>query len=160
MITDLRQTRLSLNDVERRLSNMERLLMTPAFDPSPNQFSPKVGGVGQNITLRGRNLNLVPVQVLVGAVSATVTSVAPTQLVAQVPAGATGEVRVTVITTGGSVVSDDTFTVLGGGPPPAFAASPNQFSPKAGGAGTDVTLFGTNLNVAPVSVLFGATAGQ
>ena len=160
MITELRQTRLTLGDVERRLSTMEQLLLTPAFDPSPNQFTPKVGGAGQNVTLRGRNLNLVPVQVLFGAVSATVTTVTPTQIVAPVPAGATGAVKLTIITTGGSVVSGDTFTVLGGGPPPAFAASPNQFSPKAGGTGTDVTLFGSNLNVAPVSVLFGATSAS
>jgi hypothetical protein len=160
MITELRQTRLTLGDVERRLSNMERLLLTPVFDPSPSQFSPKFGGAGQNVTLRGRNLNLVPVQVLFGAVSATVTSVTPTQIVAPVPAAATGAVKITIITTGGSVVSDDTFTVLGGGPPPAFAASPNQFTPKAGGPGTDVTLFGSNFNVAPVSVLFGSTSAQ
>jgi IPT/TIG domain len=159
MISDLRQTRLTLGDVERRTANLERLLLTPAFDPSPNQFSPKIGGAGQNVTLRGRNFNLVPVQVLFGAVSATVGSITPTQIVAPVPAGATGAVKITIITAGGSVVSDDTFTVLGGGPPPTFAASPNQFSPKAGGSGTDVTLFGSNLNIAPVSVLFGATAG-
>jgi hypothetical protein len=160
MITDLRQTRLTLGDVERRLSNIERLLVMPAFDSSPNQFSPKVGGGGQNVTLRGRNLNLAPVQVLFGAIAATVTSVAPSQVVAQVPAGASGAVKITIITTGGSAVSDDIFTVLGGGPPPVFAASPNQFNPKASGAGANVTLFGTNFNLTPVSVRFGATVAN
>jgi hypothetical protein len=158
MVVDLRQTRLTLADVERRLSTMERLLVTPEFDPSPNQFSPKVGGAGQNVTLRGRNLNLAPVQVLFGAVPATVTSVAPTQVVVQVPASASGAVKITIITTGGSDVSDDVFTILGGGPPPTFAAPPNEFVPKAGGSGTNVTLFGTNFNIAPVSVRFGAGA--
>jgi hypothetical protein len=157
MVTDLRQTRLTLSDVERRLSNMERLLLVPVFDPSPNQFTPKVGGAGTGVTLRGRNFDLAPIQVQFGAVAATVTSATPTQIVAPVPVGATGAVRITVITNGGSVVSDDTFTILGGGPPPLFAAAPNEFSPKVGGPGTNVTLFGTNLNVAPVAVRFGAT---
>lgn len=159
-VVDLRQTRLTLGDVERRMSTVERLLVMPTFDPPGTQFSPKVGNAAQSVTLRGRNLNLVPVQVLFGAAAATVTSVTPTQVVAQVPAAATGAVKVTVITTGGSVVSDDTFTVLGGGPPPVFAAPPNQFSPKAGPAGTNITLFGREFNVVPVSVLFGATVAN
>lgn len=156
-ITDLRQTRLTMADMERRLSAMEQLLLIPAFDPSPNQFTPKVGGAGQNVTLRGRNFNISPVQVLFGAVAAAISSITPTQIVAQAPNGATGQVKITVITGGGSDVSDDLFTVLGGGPPPAFAAAPNEFSPKAGAPGANITLFGANFNVAPVSVRFGAT---
>ena len=129
----------------------------PTFDPSPNQFSPKVGAAGQYVTLRGRNLNLAPVQVLFGTFATTVSSIGPTQLVVPVPPSATGGVKITVTTTGGSVVSDDTFTVLGGGPPPTFAASPNQFTPKSGAPGASITLFGTNFNVTPVAVRFGTT---
>ncbi|WP_119730196.1 IPT/TIG domain-containing protein [Thermomonospora amylolytica] len=160
MIEDLRQTNLTLGDVERRLSRVERTLMVPVFEPVPNQFRPKTGGAGASVTLRGRNLNLDPgrgVEVLFGTARATVTRVAPTEIVAQVPAEATGQVKITVITSGGSAVSEEFFTVLGGGPPPAFAAPPHEFAPKSGGAGTEVTLFGTNLNLSPV-VRFGETA--
>jgi hypothetical protein len=152
MIADVRQTRLTLGDVEQRLSNMERLLLTPALD-TPS-FSPVVGFAGQAVTLKGRNLNLAPVQVLFGAVAASVTSVAPTQVVTAVPPGVAGSVPVTVITTGGSVTSMATFLILGG--PPTFAPSPNQFSPKVGPVGQAVTLSGTNFNQAPVQVQFGA----
>jgi hypothetical protein len=40
----------------------------------------------------------------------------------------------------------------------AFAASPNQFAPKTSGAGANVTIFGRNFDVGPLSVSFINTA--
>jgi hypothetical protein len=73
-----------------------------------------------------------------------------------VPSAAAGPLKITVRTAGGSVTSDDSFTLLSP-PAPVFAASPNQFNPKLGPATTNVILFGTNFNVGTASVSFGAT---
>jgi hypothetical protein len=127
----------------------------PAFAASPNQFTPKAGGPGASITIFGSNFNVAPVSVRFGSTAATVASSSPTQVVAQVPAGVTGAVKVTVATGGGSATSTDDFTA---GAPPAFAASPNQFTPKFGGVGQTVTLTGSNFNLAPVAVQFGTVA--
>jgi hypothetical protein len=158
MLTDLRQTRLNLADLANRLSALEHLLLTPSFAPSPNQFSPKVGGAGQAVTLSGNNFNIGAVQVQFGAVNAAIAGTpTATQIVAQVPAGVTGGVKITVQTAGGSAISNDTFTILPP-PPPSFAASPNQFSPKVGGVGLSVTLTGNNFNIGVVQVQFGTVA--
>ncbi|MEI9971363.1 MAG: hypothetical protein WDO73_04505 [Ignavibacteriota bacterium] len=62
MITDLRQRRLTMSDMESRLRLAERLVVLPSFAPSPNQFAPKVGGPGQPVNLNGRNFNVGSVQ--------------------------------------------------------------------------------------------------
>ena len=156
MITDLRQTRLNLADLANRLSAVEQLLLAPSFALSPNQFSPKVGGIGQNVTLSGNNFNVGTVQVRFGTVNTNIVGTpTATQIVTQVPAGVTGGVKITVVTSGGSVTSSDTFTVLPPTPPPSFSPSPNQFSPKVGGVGQNVTLSGNNFNVGTVQVQFG-----
>jgi hypothetical protein len=157
MIADLRQTRLNLADVETRLRMMEQLLLTPAFAASPNQFNPKFGMPGVNVTLFGVNFNIGAVTVRFGTVNANVVGTpTPSQIVATVPTMAPGPVAITVQTSGGSVTSIDTFTVLPL-PAPAFAASPNQFNPKFGAPGVNVTLFGTNFNIGTVTVRFGTT---
>ena len=75
-----------------------------------------------------------------------------------VPVMATGPVKITVQTAGGSVTSVDDFTILPA-QAPTFAASPNQFNPKAGVPGASVTLLGNNFNAtAVVAVRFGTTA--
>jgi hypothetical protein len=155
MITDLRQTRLNLDHVERRMSTIERLVVTPALRPSPNQFEPKNVAPDGQVTIFGRNLDLEPVSVQFGAFSARLDSVEPTRIVARVPSDARGRVKLTVTTGGGTVMSDDDFTVRGGGPAPAFDSPPNEFDPRAGGEGATVTLFGSNFNLEPVSVQFG-----
>jgi len=155
MITDLRQTRLNLDHVERRMSLIERLVVTPALRPSPNQFEPRNVAPGGQVTIFGRNLDLEPVTVQFGAFSTRPDSVEPTKIVARVPTDASGRVKITVTTGGGVAVSDDDFTVRGGGPPPVFASPPNEFDPRAGGQGVAVTLSGSNFNLQPVTVLFG-----
>jgi hypothetical protein len=157
MITDLRQTRLNLAQVENRLGALEKLLL-PAFNPSPNQFNPKFGQPGASVTLLGKNLDVGTVSVRFGATSASIVGTpGATQVVAAVPAMAPGPVRISIQTGAGAIVSDDSFTVLPL-PAPVFDPSPNQFNPKFGPANTNVTLNGSNFNVGAVSVRFGATA--
>lgn len=158
MISDLRQTRLTLADVERRLNFLEQTYLVPSFAPSPGQFSPKVGGAGQNVTLFGSNFNIGAPRVLFDTVEAAIVGTpTPNQIVIVVPAGLAGPVQITVITGGGSVVSDDLFTVLPAPPagaPPEFAPSPNQFSPKVGGVNQAVTLSGNNFDGPNLQVEF------
>jgi hypothetical protein len=156
MIVDLRQTRLNLDHVERRISTVESLVVTPALRSSPNQFEPKNVAPGGSVKIFGRNLDLAPVKVHFGAFSTTPTSVNRNEIVADVPAGASGRVEIKVTTGGGVVESDDELTIRGGGPPPVFADLPNEFDPRVGGAGVAVTLFGSNFNLEPVSVHFGS----
>ncbi|HZF20323.1 MAG TPA: IPT/TIG domain-containing protein, partial [Burkholderiales bacterium] len=157
IINDMRQAISALADVATRLAFMEQMLLVPSFLPSPNQFNPKFGAAAVNVTLFGNNFNIGTVSVRFGATVATIVGT-PTdaQIIAKVPTMAAGAVTITVQTDGGLATSVDTFTVL---PPPAptFAASPNQFNPKFGPAGTNVTLFGNNFNVGTVSVRFGTT---
>ena len=156
-ITDLRRTGLNLAAVEARLSSVESLFL-PALNASPNEFNPKFGLPGTNVTLLGRNLDVGTVTVRFGTTPAAIFgSPTSTQLIASVPVMAPGPVKITVETDSGSVTSSDNFTVLAP-PPPVFSASPNQFNPKFGGAGTEVTLFGNHFNIGTVSVRFGTTS--
>jgi len=111
-ITDQRATGLSLTGAVARLQTIERLLLLPAFDAPPNEFSPKFGAANSNVTLFGRNFNLGAVSVRFGSTAATLVGL-PTanQVVARVPAMAAGPVRITIITEGGRDISIDTFSV-------------------------------------------------
>ena len=161
MLTDLRQRRLTMSDLEQRLSLMEQVLLLPAFvapSPSHPQFSPRSGNIGDGITLNGRNFNVGSPQVLFGNLPAAIVGT-PTadQLVVQVPAGLTPDgttvtVHLTVSNAGGKAVSDDVFLVRLA---PAFAAPRSQFTPVHGTPGTPVTLSGFNFNVGTPRVLFG-----
>ena len=156
MISDLRQTRLNLGEIENRLSAVEQLFL-PTFNPSPNQFNPKFGIPGASVTLLGRNFDVGSVAVRFGATAAAISGTpTSTQIVAVVPSMAPGAVRIAVRTGAGSIVSDDNFTVLPL-PVPVFDSPPNQFNPKFGPANTNVTLMGSNFNVGAVAVRFGAT---
>ena len=119
MITDLRQARLTVSDMERRVALMERLLVVPAFVKPPlPQFLPKSGVINQNIALNGSNFDVGAVEVRFGDKLAKIVGAASTtQVVAQVPSGLTPAgtpvaVNVTVKNPGGSDISVDKFTVL------------------------------------------------
>ncbi len=164
MITDLRQRRLTASDMERRLALMERLLMLPSFMPSPNQFAPKLGQPGQPVNLSGRNFNIGNVTVAFGGQTAAVVGTPTTSLIATaVPAGGpTGNVKITVTTEGGTVVSDDFFNVLPiPPPPPAPSFVPvvgGQFNPKLGPANQPVNLNGSNFDQPGLQVTIGGVA--
>lgn len=162
MLTDLRQRRLTVSDLEQRLSLLERVLLLPAFvAPPAAQFVPKSGVIGEAITLNGSNMNVGSPRVMFGNLTAVIVGT-PTsgQLVVQVPAGLTPDgtavpVQVTVTNAGGSVVSDESFLAF---PAPAFGSPGSQFTPVHGTAGTQVTLSGFNFNVGTPQVLFGTVA--
>jgi hypothetical protein len=158
MITDLRQRRLTVADIEGRLSLVEEILLLPAFvvPPAP-QFVPKSGVINQAITLNGTNFSVGTAKVIFGNEPARIVG-APSgnQIVARVPGGLTPagtpvQVNVTVTNAGGAVVSNDIFTVE---PAPAFADPGGQFSPVHGTPGTQVTINGFNFNVGGLQVQF------
>ncbi|MEV6871426.1 IPT/TIG domain-containing protein [Amycolatopsis sp. NPDC051128] len=157
-ISDLRQRRLTVSDMERRLSLVEKTLLLPAFAVSPSpQFVPKSGVINQAITLNGVNFDVGAPTVRFGDVAAKIVGTpSPGQIAARVPGGLTpagtpAQVKVTVANAGGAVVSDDIFTVQ---PAPAFAEPGGQFSPGNGTPGTQVTLTGFNFNVGTPQVQF------
>lgn len=160
MITDLRQRRLTVSDVERRLSLVERTLLLPAFavPPSP-QFVPKSGVINQAVAISGSNFNIGTTTVRFGDTVARIIGTPSTaQIVARVPGGLTPagtpvQVKLTVSNAGGATVSDDTFTVQ---PAPAFTDPGGQFSPANGTPGTPVTINGFNFNVGTPQVQFAA----
>jgi hypothetical protein len=124
--------------------------------------NPKFGLVGANVTLFGTNLNVGTIAVKFNDVPATIALAQSndSQSVTSVPQVAPGDVKITITTSGGSATSQDTFKVLQP-QPPAFLPDPNsQFNPKSGTAGTTVTLFGSNVNVEPVTVKFGNVQAQ
>ena len=161
-IQDNRHVRLSLASVETRLAKLEQQLLVPKFLPSPNQFDPKFGTPGTKIKLLGSNLAIDGLVVKFGTVVASTSDVTSSQLFAIVPTGMpVAAVKIMIQTNGGSVVSDNSFNVLGqpATPAPKFNAAPNQFNPKLGGAGTSVSLFGTNFDAGPpAAVRFGNVA--
>ncbi|MFN2497149.1 MAG: IPT/TIG domain-containing protein [Pseudonocardiaceae bacterium] len=162
MITDRRQRRLTVSDVERRLSLVEKTLLLPTFvTPPAPQFVPKSGVINQPITLNGTNFNVGTTTVRFGEVPAKIVGApSATQVVARVPGGLTPAgtpvpVKVTISNAGGSAVSDDSFTVR---PAPAFADPGGQFSPANGIPGAQVTLNGFNFHVGTPHVQFAAAA--
>ena len=157
-ITDRRQTRLNLVELVQRVSTLESLLVIPAFDPSPNQFSPPSGALNSFVTLHGRNFTLGTPQVVFGSnPGVPAATIAPIftgtnlEIKAQVPQGVSGNVTITVTTAGGTVTSQDTFVVI---PPPVLS----QFSPTSMFANSpvQVTINGNNLAEGNISVGFNA----
>jgi IPT/TIG domain len=158
MITDLRQRGLTMSDLIRRITVIERVLLLPAFATTP--FSPPRGIVGQLITINGTNFTVggSATTVLFGDRPAPLAGTpSATQLQARVPADlvpsgtAFVDVKVTVRNAGGAVVSDDTFRAARVVPAPAFASPP---FPPNGPAGQTIRLNGTNFGWPPVAVRF------
>ena len=134
----------------------------PAFTDPGGQFSPNHGPPGTQITINGFNFNVGTPQVQFAAMTANVVGTpTATQIVAQVPPGlvpaasTSADVQITVTTTAGVAVSDDTFHAEATIPAPTFVTPPApQFTPKSGVGGQTITLNGQNFNIAPVSVKF------
>lgn len=100
-------------------------------------FEPSSGVPGRPITIRGTNFgtDVRLVAVMLGTRPMTVRSVAQTQIVVDVPAGAvSGRLSVAINGVGPATASSD-FTVL---VPLAIA----DFQPRSGAAGTEVTIRG------------------
>ncbi|MEU0405900.1 IPT/TIG domain-containing protein [Streptomyces sp. NPDC006197] len=160
-IADKRQRRLTMTDMEIRLSELERLL-APRFASDRPQFEPKSGVVNQPVMLNGRNFHLEGTQVYFGKTKADVVGTgALNQIVAQVPAGLTtgptdALVLLTVLNTVGTAVSTSRFTVSAD---PVFAAPGGQFSPDHGTPESPVDIYGFNFDTdGTPQVLFGEVA--
>ncbi|MFE5690471.1 IPT/TIG domain-containing protein, partial [Streptomyces sp. NPDC056512] len=157
-IRDLRTGRLTVSDLESRLSHMERLLAYPRFTPVA-PFTPKSGVVNQQIILNGDKFDLGAATVFFGTQEAFIQG-APTatEIVARVPPGLTPpeggpvEVEVSITNAVGRATATGRFTVT---PDPVFAPSGGQFSPDHGVPETEVTLFGFNFGFGTPEVKFG-----
>jgi hypothetical protein len=117
MITDLNKQIFSLQQLDNRI----RTVGAPAFAASPNQFWPKTGAAGANITLLGKNFAFGGLNVQFDSISspgsfrnATIFSgPTDTQVVVKVPLGLTpGPFKITVETIFGTKTSDDIFNAL------------------------------------------------
>src|SRR3989441_2974378 len=118
--------------------------------PTISSFSPASGGVGTSVTINGTSFTGASA-VRFNGVSAGFTVNSSTSIAATVPSGAsTGPISVT--TPGGTASSAGSFTVI---PPPTITS----FSPTSGGAGTTVTISGTNFNGA-TAVLFNSVSAS
>lgn len=111
MIIDMRQTGLTLTAIKQRLTVLENLVIAPAFAAPGNQVNPPGQAAGQPVQLNGTNFNIGTPQVRFGTIPAVVDSFTATQIVAITPAALPlgTPVRITVITDGGTVTSDDEF---------------------------------------------------
>ena len=164
MVTDLRQRNLTVSDLEARVRSLEQLVVQPRLEDGPGldrPFNPPLGAPGSTVHIFGQNLRVGTTQVLFGAVpSSEVDPMSDTEITAKVPAMPGGAVTITVTTAGGSVTSEDTFSVLEGppaGPPPTLAAPPGEFSPPVGAAPTVVTINGTGFDQPGLELRFGTS---
>jgi hypothetical protein len=123
-----------------------------AAAPAIASLAPASGPVGTTVTITGTNLTGASAVTLNGVAVADFTVVDATTLTFVVPTGATsGPVGVT--TTGGTATSATAFTVT----VPVLAPTIASFTPATGGAGTTVTITGTNFTGA-TAVSIGALA--
>ncbi|MFI2508898.1 IPT/TIG domain-containing protein [Streptomyces sp. NPDC018972] len=158
-IRDLRARRLTVSDLESRLSRMEQLLARPRFTPeTAPEFRPRSGVVNQPVILNGGNFDVGTARVFFGEREATIEG-APTaaRIVARVPAGLTPEgspeqVEVSIANDVGGATATTRFTVL---PDPVFAPTGRQFSPDHGVPQIEVALFGFNFDFGAPEVFFG-----
>lgn len=164
MVTDLRQRNLTVADLENRVRAVEDAVLRPALLDAPGQtrpFTPPLGAPGSVVQIFGRNLRVGTTTVLFGGTpAASVDAHSDVQIGAVVPTMAAGAVTITVQTDGGSVTSDDTFTVLPSvaGSPPVLAAPPGEFAPPLGAPGTAVQIAGSGFDGPNLAVTFAGTA--
>ncbi|MEU1668418.1 IPT/TIG domain-containing protein [Streptomyces sparsogenes] len=161
-IEDLRTRRLTVSDLESRLSRLEQMVAVPAFTPDiAAEFMPRSGAVGQAIVINGKRFDVGTVEVLFGDQRAPiVTGPSANKLVALVPEtlaleGAPRTVRVSVRNEFGTATAGPMFTVT---LQPAF--DDQQFEPRRGVPNTLVFLSGFNFAVGTPRVFFnGKEAG-
>jgi uncharacterized repeat protein (TIGR01451 family) len=111
--------------------------------PVITTFSPSTGRAGTNVTLTGTNF-LGATAVTVAGVAASIISGTNTSMLVSIPAGASsGPIRIN--TPAGSFTTTSNFKIQ-----PVITS----FSPGFGSPGTQVTVFGANLNEGLSAVLF------
>jgi hypothetical protein len=161
MITDLRQTALSVDEVEKRLRRVEESRLQPRLIEGDEPFTPLSQAPGGTVTIKGANFDLPELKVRFGQFEArTVVVRDANTIVATVPGAASGSVPITVQTVGGAVRSTVLFTFRVGAPGPRFADPPDEFEPRSGPARTVVTLAGSGFRDEQVAVRFGDAGAQ
>jgi hypothetical protein len=164
MITDLRQSRLTVSAIEKRMALMEKLLLLPSF--STPKTIPKTGVPGQAVSVKGHNFDLGTPRVFFGGVQANLDTTVPvtaTDVTVIVPNLAAGSYSLSIITDGGGpVTAPDLFDIVGNPPPPPPNAPTlnalNPINPKSGIVGAPVTIRGTNFDQPGLAVSFDMTA--
>jgi YD repeat-containing protein len=113
-------------------------------------FAPTNGLVGAIVTIYGTNFSGTPSQnnVTFNGTAATVSTASTTQLVVNVPVGATSG-PVSVTTPAGSASSTGSFLVLASGS--ATAPTITSITPPVAGIGDSVTISGNNFDPTPAN---------
>jgi YD repeat-containing protein len=126
------------------LVSITRRVITTIF-----AFSPANGAIGTQVTLNGNGFLTTPAanEVKFNGVAAQVISATATQLLAEVPLGATSGF-ITVTNTNGTATSAQAFGVLENQAPVI-----SNFSPSIGTVGTVVTITGTGFSPTPANNL-------
>lgn len=122
------------------VGNLLSIQRHAASDVRIFEFTPNSGPVGTPVTLEGSGFSSTPSSNLVyfNGTQAAVTSATADRLVVAVPGSATTG-SITVTAPGGSVASSEPFAVV-----TSTAPTITGFSPSIGGAGTALTITGTN----------------
>lgn len=124
---------------------------TVILAPTVTLLTPATGPVGSSVDITGTNFQAIT-NVAFNGVAASYTVVSTTNISATVPAGATTGV-VSVTNGSGTGNSATNFTVT---TPPTITA----FNPSSGGAGTVVTITGTNFTGATAVTFNGIAAAS
>jgi len=111
---------------------------SPAEPPTIASFTPASGPVGSSVTITGSHFSGAT-SVHFNGVDATFSVASDTQILTQVPNGATAG-KISVTTPGGTVESPTGFTVTAPPTIPTIAS----FTPTNGPVGTNVTINGSN----------------
>jgi hypothetical protein len=123
----------------------------PTVTPGPpgiNSFSPTSGVPGTTVTVTGLNFTGATAVLLAANTPATFTLVSSTSLTFIVPAGAASG-TIAISTPVGTAISGTNFTVTAA---PATAPTITSFSPTSALPGASITVTGTNLGGAKVTV--------
>lgn len=158
MITDLRQHRLTVSDLEQRLTVLEAVLLRPTFAQPPEpQIVPRRGAIGSKVMLSGTNFGNGSMTVFFRDKKAEIAD-RPSAHKLQVlippgltPAGTDTDVRVTVSNQIGSTTSTETFKVVAA---PAFGERGRQLEPPRLAPGDRLTINGFNLTAPNLRVVF------
>ena len=129
------------------LFNYFRDIVFTAAAPTITSFTPTTGGAGAVVTITGTNFSGTSAVAIGGTAAASFTVTNATTITATLGSGSTGTISVT--NCGGTAASTGTFTFI---PAPTITS----FTPTIGGAGTVVTITGSNFTGA-TAVKFGGT---
>ncbi len=127
-------------------------MVTPLPPPVVTGFFPESARPGTLVTVTGFNFQTIE-SVQFAGVPAEFYPFVDTEFTARVPYAPSGPISVT--TSGGSAVSERSFTVIGAPPPPRVLG----FTPTNGMGGTAVTILATNLGTVH-RVLFGKVPAE